>query len=222
MHSRRVELKSGRFTCHRPTKAAMNRRRVGELILIFNPEYSTGERVSITTECLRERMMTNDPKNAETPRQALAQKARQADMQAANDGARAATQVSVLINGGAATAILAFLSTYLSKTASAPPGILYAASASLFGYALGVCFGAWSMWCASQACGQFGLRWELFLDTEREKTDKEKADKEQTEKNYLKEGDRWLVKHKSSFRRSILSFVISSAVMAFGFLMSVK
>jgi hypothetical protein len=161
--------------------------------------------------------MADETGNTETLRQKLAEKARQTDMQAANDGARAAAQTSVLINGGAATAILAFLSTYLSKSSSIPLAIPYAASVSLFGYAVGVCLGAWSMWCASQGSGQFGLRWETFLDTEKEKTERDKA-----ETNYLNEGDRWLKKHKITFLLSILSFVISSGVMAFGFLASVN
>jgi len=161
-------------------------------------------------------MVTDEPKNTETPRQTVAQKARPVDMQAANDGARAAAQTSVLINGGAATAILAFLATYLSKSPSAPPSILYAASGSLFGYALGVCFGAWSMWCASQACGQFGLRWEAFLDTEKEKTKRDEA-----ETHFMNEGIRWLENHKKSFGTSIVLFAISSLAMAFGFLLSV-
>jgi len=162
--------------------------------------------------------MTDVSSNAETPRQKLAQTAREKDMQAANDGARTAAQTAVLINGGAATAILAFLSNYLSKGSSMPPGILVAASVSLIGYALGVCLGAWSMWCASQACGQFGLRWETFLDTEREKTEKEKYKKENDEANYLNKGNRWLKKHKNSFGLSIVSFGISSGAMALGFL----
>jgi hypothetical protein len=162
-------------------------------------------------------MMPDEPKNAETPRQKLAQEARQVDIRAAHDGARAAAQTSVLINGGAATAILAFLSAYLSKSTSFPPAILYAASASLFGYATGVCFGAWSMWCASQACATFGLRWEVSLDIDREKTERDEA-----EADFLKAGDGWLGRHRNSFGFSILWFVLSSGAMAFGFLMGVK
>jgi hypothetical protein len=163
-------------------------------------------------------IMVDDPASAETSRQKLAQAARQDDMRSANDGARAAAQTSVLINGGAATAILAFLSTYLAKSAGSSAGtILYAASASLFGYAAGVSLGAWSMWCASQASGQFGLRWETFLDT-----DNERSEKEKTERGYLTEGDLWLKKHKSAFGLSIGLFAISSLVMALGFLLSVK
>src|SRR5690349_20771106 len=110
-------------------------------------------------------MEGNMPADAdESPRQKLAEAARQGDIQAANETARAATQAAILINGGAATAILAFLSNYLTKTPAPPPAILTAAAAALLGYAVGVGFGAWSMWCSSQAAAHFGLRWEAFLD----------------------------------------------------------
>lgn len=147
----------------------------------------------------------------ESPRQKLAQVARKSDMQAANDGARAAAQTAVLINGGAATAILAFLSNYLTKTSTTPAAILYAAAASLAGYGIGVGFAAWSMWCASQACGQFGLRWEAFLDKDG-----------QAETNFLTAGNQWLKKHISAFGLSIVLFLLSSIIMALGFFLSVK
>lgn len=155
--------------------------------------------------------MTNGTDNTETPRQKLAQSARQDDMKAANDGARTAAQTSVLINGGAATAVLAFLSSYLTKTPTAPASIPTAAAWALFGYAVGVCFGAWSMWCASQASGQFGLRWEAFLDG-----------KPNDETNYLNKADGWLERHRNSFGLSIVLFLVSSGAMAYGFLASVK
>jgi hypothetical protein len=161
--------------------------------------------------------MTDVPNNAETPRQKLAQAARKTDIQATNDGARAATQAAILINGGAATAIHAFLSTYLSKSPSPPPSILYGASAALFGYAVGVCLGAWSMWCSSQASAKFGLRWETFLDYDMDPKKRKLA-----EDTYLNEGDRWLRRHRNSFTTSILLFFISSLVMAFGYFVSAK
>jgi hypothetical protein len=148
-------------------------------------------------------MMTN---GTETPRQKLAQEARQKDIQAANESARAATQAAILINGGAATAILAFLSTYLTKSPSPPSGILNAAAWALIGYAFGVCFGAWSMWCSSQAAGQFGLRWEAYLENNTN-----------DEAGYLSAGNSWLSRHRGSFGVSILLFFFSSSAMAWGF-----
>jgi hypothetical protein len=152
--------------------------------------------------------MANEIMKVETPRQKLAQAARQIDIQAAHDGARAAAQTSVLINGGAATAILAFLSTYLTKIPSPPPGIPYAASIALFGYAFGVCLGAWSMWCSSQASAQYGLRWESFLD------DTKSSDAD--ERKFAHLGERWVERHRISFAGSVLLFLVSTAVMAWG------
>jgi hypothetical protein len=154
-----------------------------------------------------ERIMADDPRNVETPRQKLSQAARQLDIQAANDSARAATQAAILINGGAATAIL----VSLSKGPSPPTRILDAASWSLMGYAFGVCLGAVSIWCSSQASAQFGLRWEAFLDGDR-----------QTEATFLKTADKWLWWHRNSFALSILLFFISSCAMAWGFFVSAK
>jgi hypothetical protein len=145
----------------------------------------------------------------ETPRQKLAQAARQNDIQASNETARAATQAAILINGGAATAILAFLSNYLTKTPAPPPGILGAAALSLLGYAFGVCFGAWSMWCSSQAAAQFGLRWEAFLDGNNDGAT-----------NYLTAGNGWLGSHRNYFGVSILLFFFSSLALALGFFFS--
>jgi hypothetical protein len=156
-------------------------------------------------------MMTNGATTAETARQKLAQTAREKDIVAANDSARAATQAAILINGGAATAILAFLSAYLTKSPPTPTGILGAAAWSLMGYALGVCFGAWSMWCSSQAAAQYGLRWEAFLDNN---TD--------AERNFLAAADSWISRHRNAFGLSIVLFFLSSSAMAYGFFVSAK
>jgi hypothetical protein len=69
------------------------------------------------------------------------------DIQTANDSARPAMQVAILINGGAATAILA----YLSKGTQTPTGIIHAASWALAGYAVGVASAAAAMWWQTQA-----------------------------------------------------------------------
>ena len=161
--------------------------------------------------------MADGPGNAETPLQKLSQAARQLDIQAANDSARAATLAAILINGGAATAILAFLSTYLSKGPSLPASILNAASWSLMGYAFGVCFGAVSIWCSSQASAKFGLRWETVLDYGMPADERHR-----TEGRYLERGDWWLWWHRNSFALSILLFFISSCAMAWGFFVSAK
>jgi hypothetical protein len=163
--------------------------------------------------------MADEPKTTETARQKLAQTARQNDIQAANDSARAATQAAILINGGAATAILAFLSTYLSKSPSPPAGILDAASWSLMGYAFGVCFGAISIWCSSQASAQFGLGWEASLD---DPPKIPKPGEMSAEDGYRATAAKWLRRHRISFAVSILLFFVSSVVMASGFFAGAK
>jgi hypothetical protein len=95
---------------------------------------------------------------SETPRQKLAASRASGDIQLANEAARAAAQAAILINGGAATAILA----YLSKDAHTPPSILSAASWSLMGYAIGVFCGAIALWCASLALSQTG-RYQMAI-----------------------------------------------------------
>jgi hypothetical protein len=55
------------------------------------------------------------------------------DFNASNEAARAAAQAAILINGGAATALLAFLSK-----ATPPPFLVRAARVSLGLYALGM------------------------------------------------------------------------------------
>jgi hypothetical protein len=153
-------------------------------------------------QIVQEGTMTNGT-TAETPRQKLAQGAREKDVQAANEGARAATQAAILINGGAATAILAFLSAYLTKSPTPPPVIFTAAALSLIGYAFGVCFAVMSIWCSSQAATQFGLRWEAFLDNDKTGEDV-----------LLKAGNGWISWHRCSFAASIVLFFLSSLTMA--------
>jgi|ERR1041385_3094985 ABC-type Fe3+-siderophore transport system permease subunit len=71
------------------------------------------------------------------------------DAKISNDNARAAGQAAILINGGAATAILA----YLAKENSSGP-LVHVASLCLGGYALGVLLGALYMLCIV-----FGVDW---------------------------------------------------------------
>jgi hypothetical protein len=145
--------------------------------------------------------MTDETRNAETPRQKLAHAARRIDMQASSDSARNATQYAIIINGGAATAILSFL----SKSHAAGSQLDYAAAGSLVGYAIGVCFAAVSMWCSSQASARFGSMWEAFLDGD---TD--------WEKRFRDEGVTLVSRHRNFFTVSILLFLISTAAMAWG------
>jgi hypothetical protein len=144
-----------------------------------------------------------------TPAEALAAAAQEKpamdraskDLDNANEGARTATQSAILINGGAATAILA----YLSKDTA--PQLLNAASISLLAYAAGVFFAAVSMWCSSQGSAQFGYYWGAVAD-------KNEAGKTQ----YWNSGQTWLTRHRASFFVSILCFMFASYWIASTFL----
>jgi hypothetical protein len=102
-------------------------------------------------------------------------------------------------DGGAATAILA----YLAKSTPPDPAILKAASASLMGYAVGVFFGAVSIWCSAQAAAQFGYYWESVMD------------KDKSGQGYFPwQGDRWLFHHRTSFWLSIFFFLGATIAIA--------
>jgi hypothetical protein len=79
-----------------------------------------------------------------------------ADYQASATTVPQAIQALVLINGGAATALLAFL----SKATPPPFQTVLAASVSLILYAFGVGFAVYSMWSSSQSTLFHALYWE--------------------------------------------------------------
>ena len=119
------------------------------------------------------------------------------DFNASNEAARAAAQAAILINGGAATALLAFLSK-----AGTPPFIVRGACVSLGLYALGVACGTLSMWYASQAAGQFA---SAELGTLRNDPDAPKD---------LQKAREQLERHRRFFPASLALFVVASVFMA--------
>src|SRR5665213_2856019 len=78
------------------------------------------------------------------------------DAESSNSTARTTAQVSILINGGAATAVLAFLAKE-----QLDPLVLKAASICLGIYAIGVTAGATMMYCAVRALDFYSLRWRF-------------------------------------------------------------
>jgi hypothetical protein len=142
----------------------------------------------------------------ETPREKLAAERAHKDMQTSGETARAAAQAAVLINGGAATAILA----YLSKDAHTPSTVLHAAAITLAAYAIGVAWGAWSMWCSSQASAEWGYRWESVLDHD-----------PVGEQQFRTSAEGWLFRHRGSMGLSILLFIGSSCWIALAFFKSI-
>lgn len=78
------------------------------------------------------------------------------DSDVANENARAAGQAAILINGGAATAILAFLAKD-----KLDPTVLRSAPWCLVGYAIGVLAGAFMMFCSVRSSEEYTLHWQV-------------------------------------------------------------
>jgi hypothetical protein len=150
---------------------------------------------------------TQEFDSLETPREKLAAERAHKDLQTSGETARAAAQVAVLINGGAATAILA----YLSKEGHTPSDVLRAAAIALAVYAIGVAWGAWSMWCSSQASAKWGYRWESVLDHD-----------PVGEQQFRVSAENWLYRHRGSMALSMLFFIGSSCWIALAFYQSIK
>lgn len=124
------------------------------------------------------------------------------DYQASIESGRAATQAAILINGGAATAIL----TFLSKQVPPPPEVVTGASVSLLFYTVGVVCAAVSMWSSAYSSAAFASNWETdFFGRAKVKQDEERA------------AD-WLTTHRVFMWLSFLSFMTASAVIAVAFL----
>ena len=76
------------------------------------------------------------------------------DSEISNEHSRATAQACILINGGAATAVLAFLAKD-----KIDPAIFYTVPWCLIGYAAGVFFGAFMMICATQSMDYWHQYW---------------------------------------------------------------
>ena len=79
-----------------------------------------------------------------------------ADYEAAAQALRAAAQATILINGGAATAIIAFL----GRATPPPDSVVSAAAWALFFYALGIAAGPYAFWGISRAATLYASAWE--------------------------------------------------------------
>ena len=139
------------------------------------------------------------------------------DIQTANDTARGALQAAILINGGAATAILA----YLSKGTQTATSLTQAASWALAGYAVGALLAAASMWWQTQALAQFGHHHEtkaralLAKAKSAEKEEIEKLEKEAGRRLWW--GNFWLWGHRIWISVSVVFFLASSVYLAYWF-----
>jgi 4-hydroxybenzoate polyprenyltransferase len=150
--------------------------------------------------------MTNGPVPPYQPEQSRkdfqAERAHK-DYQASIETGRAATQAAILISGGAATAIL----TFLSKQMPPPPEVVNGASWSLLFYTVGVACGAVSMWSSAYSSAFFGNNWE-----------KDFFNRTEDQKDYQRRAKCWQSIHRVFMWLSFLSFVVASCVIARAFL----
>lgn len=109
-----------------------------------------------------------------------------------NEHSRAAGQACILINGGAATAVIA----YLSKD-KLDPIVIPDASISLGLYAAGVLFAALMIICATQCLDDYSMYWLRSTEGERHQAS-------------LDSGTRWWYGYKFAGALSIVSFLVAS------------
>jgi hypothetical protein len=128
------------------------------------------------------------------------------DSKIANETARTTAQAIILINGGAATAILAFLSKDRIE-----PHMLQLASWCLVGYAFGVVVGAFMLFCCTRAAEEFDVYWRRVADPELKHT----TELKRTPRHAALIGGQWQSRMSSSFFIALLSFFLSSCFLAY-------
>jgi hypothetical protein len=145
--------------------------------------------------------MTEHSATPRTP-QDFAEERSHRDAVVSNETGRATAQAAILINGGAATAVLA----YLAKD-RLDPSVLHWVSWCLVGYGVGVVLGASMMFCMIRALDYYNVRWRdlalpgSFPDSPADPTARTKA-------------YRWWQAAHWCFALSMFSFITSSGVVA--------
>ena len=85
------------------------------------------------------------------------------DAEQSNDNFRLAAQSAILINGGAASAVLAFLAAAISKSNFFDPIIFSYAGYALLSFALGVAGGMLAIWCMNHALRHWEQSWQEVM-----------------------------------------------------------
>jgi len=124
------------------------------------------------------------------------------DAQISNENSRAAAQAVILINGGAATAVLAFLSKEKMETHF----IVFAAIAMCL-YAIGVAAGACMIWCKNHALRCWSIVWQDVM-----KAPWIEFAAEESHQRAVK----WFWWSNVAFLGSIVFFVVASGCLAWG------
>lgn len=125
----------------------------------------------------------------------------QDDAKISNENARATAQAAILINGGAATAVLALLSKD-----KLDPFILRTVPLCLLGYAGGVLCGAYMTFCMGHALREWGISWRLYSVNP---ADTDAIDDAAARAN------RWNRKGRRAFYTAMACFILASAGLAF-------
>jgi hypothetical protein len=142
--------------------------------------------------------MGEEASDSDSDRRKFAEERSHRDADISNENVRATAQAAILINGGAATAILAFL----AKT-DIPVVVGRAAPWCLIGYALGVSMGAGMMYCSIRSLDCYQMYWRLFAHGEPDR------DGEAERKNGMK----WWTRMRTCFYASMIAFLVSSCVL---------
>lgn len=103
------------------------------------------------------------PKNWAEARRKLAIDRSNQDAEQSNDNLRAAAQAIILINGGAATAVLAFISAVLGKDKAVDPHIIGAAGYAIIFYAFGAGCGPFVIWFMNLALKHWNQSWQQVV-----------------------------------------------------------
>ena len=118
--------------------------------------------------------------------------------QVANEHSRATAQACILINGGAATAAIAFLAKD-----NINPALLSSVPRCIAGYAVGVLFGSLMMFCMTQTMEQWSSYW--YFNSHGASNVKAAS--------ASKWAKRWWVGYNCCFALTSLCFVISSILL---------
>jgi hypothetical protein len=121
------------------------------------------------------------------------------DSTVANETARASAQAAILINGGAATAVLAFMGKD-----TLDPGLLRMVSGCLAIYAVGVFFGALTLFSMMNAVNWWNMSWEAVA----------RGYGEVEQKSADRVANSWMRGAHGCFLAAMLCFVFSSLLIA--------
>ena len=143
--------------------------------------------------------MTADEFDSDLARRKFAEERSHKDASVSNESIRSTANVVILINGGAATAILA----YLAKD-KLDPHVLPGASLCLIGYVFGVFWGACMMYCSMRSLDDYQQYWRLVAHPEGGRN----------AESCRESGYRWWKKLRGCFWLSMACFLISSGIVA--------